>query len=326
MVQQTIELGGFDTTHLPDDMHLNWRNKQGRYSRISFSDLLLNKLDQQQLAQFKNAYVVLSLSAPGLGQTKPTSVVSIEDDGEILATAIDDAINDTYLRTMPLWMVLLLNLIIIWVLVWLSIRTVTGSWLNRVFVFAQSGLGGITLLSASYTCYLVDLSDSMSFGLSVFAVIKLIQSMDDRWSRAKPGFRKLRAGQTSTDLLVIGYLNDHVSDTHAKTLQKNIEDIVGLNKVIRIDDLFAGESFLKSPCSRFKCLIVNITQQQMSEIEVLLAGAIYNEVICRPHTSRFAWNSEDKAFGQEMAGLVLSCGAQLIHDDWDKQFPATATV
>ena len=326
MVQQTVELGGVDTSRLPDDIHLNWRNKQGRYNRISFSDLFQDKLDKDQLAQFQGAFVVLSLSAPGLGQTKPTSVMSVEDDGEILATAIDDAINDTYLRTMPLWAVLILNLIIIWALVWLSIRTVKGSWLNRMFVFAQSGLGGITLLSASYTCYLIDLSDSMSFGLSVFAVIKLIQSMDDRWSRAKPGFRKLGAKQASTELLVLGYLNDHLPEIAAKHLQKTIEDKVGLANVIRVDDLFAGESFLKSPCARFRCLIVNVKQEQASDIELILAQPAYESVLSKSYTSRFAWDSEDKAFGLEMAGLVLESGAQLIHQDWDKQYPAPASV
>lgn len=326
MVQQTVELGGVDTSRLPNEIHLNWRNKQGRYHRISFSDLFQDKLDQKQLSLFKGAFVVLSLSAPGLGQTKPTSVMSVEDDGEILATAIDDSINDTYLRTVPLWVVLILNLIIIWALVWLSIRTVKGNWLNRIFVFAQSGLGGVTLLSASYTCYLIDLSDSMSFGLSVFAVIKLIQSMDDRWSRAKPGFRKLGAKQASTDLLVLGYLSDHLPEIAAKNLQKVIEDKVGLANVIRIDDLFAGESFLKSPCARFHCLIVNVKQEQASAIELILAQPAYQSVLCKSYTSRFAWDSEDKAFGFEMASLVLDSGAQLIHADWEKQYPAGAGV
>jgi len=323
MVQQAVELGGSDTSSLPDDIHLNWRNKQGRYNRISFSDLFLDKLDSKQLSEFKNAYVVLSLSAPGLGQTKPTSVMSVEDDGEILATAIDDSINDTYLRTMPLWVVLILNLMIIWSLVWLSIRTVKGSWFNRIFIFAQSGLGGITLLSASYTCYLIDLSDSMSFGLSVFAVIKLIQSMDDRWSRAKPGFRKLGPKQANTELLILGYLSDHLPDGVAKNLQKAIEEKVGLTNVIRIDDLFAGESFLKSPCARFRCLIVNVNQLQASEIELILALQAYENVLCKTYTSRCAWDTEDKAFGLEMASLVLENGAQLIYKDWDKQYPAT---
>lgn len=323
MVQQTLELGSFDTSALPDEMHLNWRNKQGRYTRISFSDLFFDKLDKQQLALFKNAYVVLSVSAPGLGQTKPTSVMSVEDDAEILATAIDDAINNTYLRTMPLWTVLIANLIIIWTLVWFSIRTVKGSWLNRVFVLAQSGLGSVTLLSASYTCYLIDLSDSMSFGLSVFAVIKLIQSMDDSWSRAKPGFRKLSPKQANTELLVVAYLSDHLADVHAKALQKGIEDKVGLMNVIRIDDLFAGESFLKATCARSRCLIINVNQPVADDIDQLLSQQVYADVLCKPYTSRFSWDSEDKAFTSEMAALVLQISAQLLHDDWEKNYPVT---
>jgi CHASE2 domain-containing sensor protein len=190
IVRRTAELGAANVTAIPNLMPLNWRNKRGRYARISFSDVLLDQIEPAQAQKFKNAFVVFSLSAPGLGQTKPTSVASVEDDGEILATALDDAINATYLRTMPNSVGLLINLITIWVLIWMSLRQKSSSFLNKIFVLAQSGLGGITLLSASYSNYLIDLSDSMSFGLSVFAAIKLVQSMDDRWSRARPGFRK----------------------------------------------------------------------------------------------------------------------------------------
>jgi hypothetical protein len=77
---------------VPNLISLNWRNKQGRYNRISFSDVLLEQIKPAQKLVFKDAYVILSLSAPGLGQTKPTSVASVEDDGEILATALDDSL------------------------------------------------------------------------------------------------------------------------------------------------------------------------------------------------------------------------------------------
>jgi hypothetical protein len=96
MVQRTAELAGADLAQVPHQMSLNWRNKQGRYNRISFSDVLLDNIKPEQANGFKNAYVVLSLSAPGLGQTKPTSVMSVEDDGEILATALDDVADHIY--------------------------------------------------------------------------------------------------------------------------------------------------------------------------------------------------------------------------------------
>ncbi|MBV5336029.1 CHASE2 domain-containing protein, partial [bacterium] len=165
-VQRTLELAGGSVAQLPPTLALNWRNKQGRYQRVSFSDLLLGQLSAADSAVFKDAYVVLSVSAPGLGQTKATSVAPVEDDGEILATALDDALNDSYLRTLPDALALVINLVTIWSLVWLSNRRPLSSVMNQAFFVLQSCLVGITLLSASYTHYLIDLSDSMSFGLA----------------------------------------------------------------------------------------------------------------------------------------------------------------
>ncbi len=318
MVQRTAELGGAELGGVPNAMSLNWRNKQGRYQRISFSDLYLDKLNPEQTALFKDAFIVLSLSAPGLGQTKPTSVQSVEDDGEILATALDDAVNKTYLRVMPSWVVLVLNLIIIWALVILSIRSFKNSLFNRIFLVVQSGLGGITLLSASYTNYMIDLSDSMSFGLSVFAVIKLIQTMDDRWSRAKPGFRKIKKKSESSDILVLSYLQDQLGEIDGKELQKSLEKIVGLNQIIRIDDLFAGESFLSSPVKRIKFLLVGVMPSKQSAIAQLLNKEQYQYVNQVSYTTTQAWNPEDKKFGLEVSAWILESGSRLLYADWQK--------
>jgi CHASE2 domain-containing sensor protein len=316
MVQRTVELAGADLAQVPHQMSLNWRNKQGRYNRISFSDVLLDNIKPEQANGFKNAYVVLSLSAPGLGQTKPTSVMSVEDDGEILATALDDALQSSYLRTMPNAVAFLINLLTIWALVWMSLKQKTGGFMNKAFVLVQSGLGGVTLLSASYTYYLIDLSDSMSFGLSVFAAIKLVQSMDDRWSRARPGFRKARQSQIKGQLLLLSFLDHRVSAGQAKALQNGAERIVGLANVVRVDDLFGGESFIKSQCAKFKALMVNVNEGQSAAMQDLLAQADYGAVDVARYDMANMWDPENKEFTREASPLVLACAARLLHDDW----------
>lgn len=319
MVQRTAELGGASLQGIPDSIAINWRNKHGRYSRVSFSDLLLDKLKPEQLERFKDAYVVLSLSAPGLGQTKATSVAAVEDDGEILATALDDSLHSTYLRTMPAWTVFLINLLTIWGLVWFSLKAFNKGWFNKAFVLTQSGLGGITLLSASYTNYLIDLSECMSFGLSVFAVIKLIQSMDDRWSRARPGFRRLRAQNMGGQVFVLGYLDAQLDDISAKALQQSAEKVVGFANVVRVDDLVGGESFVKGACARFKCFVVHVLPQHQESIQALLQDPRYLAVSSETYSLSEAWDTESKSFAAELAPKVLACGAQLLNDDWISQ-------
>jgi len=317
LVRRTLDLGGADLAGLPEQMSLNWRNKKGRYTRVSFSDLLDDQLPPESVARLKGAFVVLSLSAPGLGQTKPTSVASIEDDGEILATALDDALHRTYLRMMPGWAALVINLLTIWGLVWLSIKPFRSGLFNKAFVFIQSSLGGITLLSASYTNYLIDLSDSMSFGLSVFAVIKLIQSMDDRWSRARPGFRRLRGKAGHGQVLVLSYLEGQLRSDAARVLQQGLERIVGLVNVVRVDDLFGGESFLKGACAGVKCLVVHAQGEQADAIAVLLDGAGYQAVRRSGFMLAQAWDPENKVFAAELAPKVLDCSVQLLQQSWD---------
>jgi CHASE2 domain-containing sensor protein len=313
IVQRTLQVSGQSTADVPEKISLNWRNKQGRYERISYSDLLQGKLGEDKLEQFKDAYVVLTISAPGLGQTKPTSVRAVEDDGEILATALDDALQGTWLRTLPAVVNLAINLVTIWVLVWISFRQIMSGALNRLFVLVQSALGMVSLVSASYTNYLIDMSDSMSFGLGVFAAIKLVQSLDDRWSRAKPGFRKIVRGNglRGGNVRVLGYLDDMLTLSQALGLQARLEKIFGLQNVIRIDDLFGGESFVKATCSKFKCLLVHIQEDQQHLFNELLEQDFKNLFISE-HELQTDWNPENHDFSNELAALVLKNASLLL--------------
>jgi CHASE2 domain-containing sensor protein len=314
IVQRTLDVGGHKTAQVPEKISLNWRNKRGRYERISYSDLLQGDLDKERLSRFQNAYVVLSLSAPGLGQTKATSVRAVEDDGEILATALDDSLQGTWLRTMPAVVILIINLVTIWVLVWLSLRKVVSAALNQLFVLVQSGLGTVTLVSASYTNYLVDMSDSMTFGLGVFAAIKLVQSLDDSWSRAKPGYRKIGRLGGSGSVQVIGYFQDMLTPRQALSLQKGLEKIAGLQNVVRIDDLFGGESLIEPTCSKYKCLLVRVLDDQLPAFKNFTAQTNFNKLYLTSHQLVSIWDPENTEFANELASLVLRNASSLLDD------------
>ena len=316
LVGRALEVSGHSLDALPNTLSLNWRNKRGKYTRHSFGDLIQGNLSETEKEQIKDASIVLSASAPGIGQTKTTGVSPLEDDGEILATALDDALNNTYLRTMPNWLVLMINLCIIWGLVWVSTRNAVSATTNRLFVMVQSVLGGVTLISASYTNYLIDLSDSMSFGIALFGVIKLVQSLDDRWSRAKPGFRKIGHQHGAEQLLVLGWLDGKVSHLDGQHLQRNIESVVGMSQVARVDDLFAGESFVKALCSKYKCLLVHLRPEQATGVEAILNSEAFLPVKRKTHDLQAEWDTENKQFVAEVAPLILELGADLLHQAW----------
>ncbi|WVN41524.1 CHASE2 domain-containing protein [beta proteobacterium MWH-UniP1] len=293
---------------LPDSFSLNWRNKKGTYQRISFSDLFLDQLSEQDKKSLKNALVVVGVSAPGIGQTKPTGVKATTDDSEIIATAIDDALHDTHLRITPAWVLLVLNLVSIWSLYLVfSVKTAKNPPLNKIFVVLQTALGGLTMLSASYTSYLVDLTDSMKFALGVFAAIKLAQSLDDRWSRGRKGYRRLRSGLAGQTILIISYFDNSIVDANESELQREIEKIVGVDRVVRIDDLFSGESFVKNFLSGCHGLVICVSSipLKLQVIQTIKSFKI-DPVSVRECPMTHTWDLEDKNFAKAISPALLA--------------------
>jgi hypothetical protein len=217
---------------------------------------------------------------------------------------------------MPNWAMLVINLFIIWVLVWITTQISVSDKANKLFVILQASMGSITLVSASYTNYLIDMSDSMSFGIGLFGVIKLLQNLDDRWSRAKPGFRKIGQKHGAEQLLALGWLDDKLPQVDAIRLHREIESIVGMSQVVRVDDLFAGESFLKPICSKCTCLLVHINPNDLSIINTILNELAFTDVMQFTHDLKTAWDTENRQFAAEVAPHILELGSELLEQEW----------
>ena len=298
IVSRTITVGGDKLPKVPDTITLNWRNKSAnRYTRLSFSDFLKADPMDPKLLALKDAYVVLGVSAPGLGMTKATAVSSLEDDNEILATALDDVLHDTHIRVLPSWIVLILELGVIWFLIWVGLGHSLNPFLNNIFLLLQSGSATITMVSASYTNYLFDLSPVMAFGIGVYTVIKLVKSLDDGWSRAKSGLRASVQDFPLGQVLLIGYRDSNIKNADSIKLQKLLESRVSLSRVIRVDDLFGGESFARKVCDDYSCQFCVV---DISDVFDLLAALeelpFYNRLDVREFELKVPWNPEQDAF------------------------------
>lgn len=313
IVTRTVVLAGYSTVGLPETITLNWRNKKGRYQRISFSDLIKSPQSDQGLRALKGAIVVLGVSAPGLGQTKGTSVQAVEDDNEILATAVDDAINRSYLRTFPDWAVLLIELATIWAMVWVSLGHVFSSLLTKAFLLFQSSAGIVTMVSASYSNYLVDLSGCMAFGAGIFGVIKLVQSLDAGWSRARPGLRRVAHEHMYGTVVLIAYLDSEVTASEAATLQRFLEQKLDITKVIRVDDLFGGESFIRPACEDFSCQLCLLdSESEIDFLEALSSLDVYPRLNVQEVRQQNSWNPDDMEFRKELTPRLLRLCADVV--------------
>jgi len=61
IVARTLQLAGHPYGAVPNKINLNWRNKEGRYHRISFSDLLAADPADPIVVRLKNAVVVIGV-------------------------------------------------------------------------------------------------------------------------------------------------------------------------------------------------------------------------------------------------------------------------
>ena len=100
-----------------------------------------------------------------------------------------------------------------------------------------------------------------------------------------------------------------------QALQSQAERLVGLANVVRVDDLFGGESFIKSRCAQFKALLLNVVPGQAEAIQDLLANSDYAAVDVTTHNMAQIWDTENKEFIAGVAPLVLSSAARLLQQD-----------
>lgn len=312
IVERTLVAGDFDTSAVPEDYALNWRNKKGRYERISFADFFQAPDDPSYVEKLKDAWVIITVSAPGLGQTKPTAVAPVEDDGEILATALDDAINGTYLREVPVQILLFLNIAVVWILVTLAIRNQAGETVDKMFFISQGSLAGIMYLSASYSNLYIDLGDNISFAIGVFGAIKTVQALDDKWIRSTKGYRKSQLRSLSGRLVLIGYPSGHTAEdgTDLRAIERSVERVVGLDSVLRIDDLFGGQSLISQLCEPVAVLACWAEEHEAIALNKLIDENMYLKYKWLAVTSEYDVSSPE--FLQELAPEVLRFSAELV--------------
>lgn len=257
-VAQTLAAGGMPPQGVADVVSLNWRNKRGSYQRISLADLLSNDqaTAQRVRAQLAGAWVVLGASAPGVGQVKATPVAAVADDNEILATALDDLLHGTWLRIPPPWLTMAITLAAILLVGGLAIMQVSGAVVNHAFVTGQAAMSGVTLLCASYTNYLVDLSGPIALLLAVFSAIKLVQVFEQKNWRGLPSYFDLGRETYCGPVYLVGYLRADVGRHAALRLRKGLEKAYGVRSVLCIDNLFGDEHMLYEISSEYTCLVL----------------------------------------------------------------------
>jgi CHASE2 domain-containing sensor protein len=258
--------------NLPNEFLLNWRNKKGTYQRISFSDFFDSSSSKISIDKetFKNAIVILGVSAPGISITKTTPVNLLTDDNQIIANAIDDIKNQTYLRLLPTWLVGLISIGIIFCLAKAFVAGVSPKKINRWFSVAQLSLLLITIGSASFSNYLIDLSSCFILGMGYFLFAKIHLAVEQNASRGVANFVNL--GHLSKDFSQISVAAlDANKTSYAQILEckKKLENKFGISKVLYIDNIFASDNLMSVACKNLKFFVLFTNDQTDNKIDPL---------------------------------------------------------
>ena len=223
---------------------LNWRNKNGSYRRISFADVYsaMNGQNTFNLESFKGKYVILGVSAPGIAVLKGTAASTETDDNYIAATALDDLLNDTHLRVMPAWASALVSLVFLAMMAAAFERGISDKLINRTFVLAQSSMVAVTIGSASYSHYLIDLSSCFFVVFCYFVIATLYLKIHRNAMRGMPAFADLPTYENRAFFSVIGTKN-RPDQAAATRLCVALERSFGIRQTVFIDNAFGDGNF-----------------------------------------------------------------------------------
>jgi len=259
IVDRAISLSGAKSKINTDEVFfINWRNKAGSYKRIPFVDYYksLNSSDEKfDLNLIKNKYVVLGTSAAGIANLKPTAANAITDDNEILATALDDALNKTNLKPIPEIVLSLLAILFILFLAYMFSIGSASEELDLIFIAIEIGSVVLMFFTMSYSTYFIDMSTLATYGLIFFTASKVHQNLAERVIKGAPEHLKQLAEKKPKILGVLSFSEDKKIFRALKKSFNKLEETFGKKNVFICLDVF-GDDTLLSSMNEVGCIIV----------------------------------------------------------------------
>lgn len=258
-VASVVRLAGGDVMPGEEQFSkLNWRNKRGDYTRVSFADLYEDMRGSGAFdwRLFEGKIVIIGASAPGISTIKPTAVATTVDDNTIIATAIDDALSGTALRvTSPLFGVVV-ALVMLTLLSRAFLIGTDQGMITRVFTIGQTALVVVTFFSLSYSNFVIDLTLPFKVGLAYFAVAKTYYGAQHATER---GFERFwdasRVREAETVMIMLFDMNRPGSRQLITKVRRQLEREVSWEAVLHVNDFVDGRTFLGAGMTHVELLL-----------------------------------------------------------------------
>jgi adenylate cyclase len=222
-------VGDKNTDKLPQNMLINWRGKPFTFTYDSFSEVftdLANKNKKRPQNEFTNKIVIIGSTAPGLFDIKATPMDRQFPGVEILATAIDNAKHEDYLKV---WRgktsYILLSFLLIWATTLAFYFNVDRDKLNMIFTRSQIGLLVLSYVFINVTNRYLDLTAPILWAVTYFGIAKIYALANDRALQRWLAFGvKSDAGTNAVLLLpLIVESKEPLGDPLLKKLKRGIE-------------------------------------------------------------------------------------------------------
>ena len=156
------------------DELIAWRKRGDAYSHVSFATVFAAAEGQKPVAgmpSFVGKIVIIGSTAPSLHDIHPTPISSVGAGVDSLATALDNALNQRYLRELPRWAQALVAIVMcIGLGLWVQFRSVS-SLAPALFVLPIA-LVAMSYLSLNGLSVFLDLHLAAALVLVLLAVLR----------------------------------------------------------------------------------------------------------------------------------------------------------
>ncbi len=278
LASATVDLSKEKLNDLPkDEIILNWRNKNGNYKRISFSDFFLSEGEIPDIT-FDNKLIVYGVSAPGISSLKTTPAFALIDDNTVIATALDDMKNETHLSVLSKEFTAFLTIISIILLFFAFRGEKNVGKTSAFFGIAEVMLVMITFGSVSYTNYLLDLSQVFLISSFYFFIALAYHQAHVRAYRGAGKFPLANFEKIETNLLIVyGFYSEDMDEEKLIAFRRLLETATNPEQIIILDNAFSESNFIGNICNNFNFIAVLTNSGDVDERELdTRNGDIFN--------------------------------------------------